>query len=966
VSGDLQAGTVGQALGAALVVQVNDRLANPIANATVNFSVTQGGGSVATASAITGANGQAQTLWTLGPSAPAQSAQAAVVGFGGSPVAFTATGAPASGHLVLMTAPSGSAPNRTAFATQPVVQLQNSHGDPVALAGVAVSVSLTSGGGTIGGSASATTTSAGAATFTNLSIIGAVGVRTLTFAAAGFTNATASVSLTAGAATTTSVSAGNNQSAGAGTAVATGPAVRVADQDGNGVPGTSVTFVVTAGGGSVSGATQTTASDGTATLGGWTLGPSAAVNRVEARVAGISAAVIEARSWTISPLSIALHSIGESQTVTAAVGDSTGTGSLTISAESRWLQEIAVADTASLKAGIVRATAPGSARVHVRAFGLDLGDVAVSVVPATPIVFSVQQPSWPKDPTLVVRGYEMNALPTGAVLVGGSPATKITADSAQFTANPGISSSTDCVLSVTDTVAVPGFTVLSKGTARRFTAVNAFAVGDTLTMQGGSFCLKLPPQVASYAIAQVDRSLMDRAVTTPQAYWDTVSSSSPYTFSASDQNVAATAAASAFRGASALSTLQRSNQLSVVPPDIRTVAAAASATDIWNQATPWAVGDLISTHGWDFSVDIPWRVMRIYPNNPNNFVLAISQADSALLWTPAVIAKLDSAFTFLLGSVGQSIYQTTFAGSPVPITSPGSGQYLVLLERRAQQGFAICNLTGGTGGSSTDLQIGSVLVGVLPANGQGGLGDPPASFVLETMAHEYAHSWDCMRTGTQSARWSIEGLADFVESEMQRLFMGLPVDGNLPIVIGRWNAPMPYSGQFQSGYGESSSFMQHLASRLTSLYGVPWEQARATVILGSSEGWYGQSSSAGPGLAARLRQIAGPQWEPVDARLDWILSLAADDRATGAAAKYNYAALFQTWRSVQGNSVGIPGGWAHFYRGAIVAGAGQSVSGTARADDNGYIIVDDPNGLGAALELKSSIGTLVWRVLRYH
>jgi len=876
---------------------------------------------------------------------------------------------PSATRLALMTAPSGSAPNRAAFATQPVVQLQDSRGNPVALAGVAVSVSVTSGGGSLGGSASATTASAGAATFTNLSITGTVGAHTLTFAAAGLTSATASVSLTAGATTTTSVSAGNNQSAGAGTPVAMAPAVRVSDQDGNGVPGATVSFVVTAGGGSVSGATQTTAGDGTATLGGWTLGPSAAVNRVEARVADINAAVIEARSWTISPSSIALHSIGESQSVTAALGDSTGTGSLTISAESRWLQEIAVADSASLKAGIVRATAPGSARVHVRAFGVDLGDVPVSVVPTAPIVFSVQQPGWPKDPTLVVRGYKMNALPTGAVLVGGSPATKLTADSAQFTATPGISSSTDCALSVTDTVAVPGFTVLSKWTARRFTAVQAFAVGDTLTMQGGSFCLKLPPQIASYAMAQVDRSLMDRAVTAREV-WDP--ESSPYTFSASDHNGLATAAASAPRPADAPRASGRSNQPSVLPLDIRTVAVAASATDIWHQATPWALGDLISTPGVDPSVNIPWRVMRIYPNN---VVLAISQADSALLWTPAVTAKLDSAFTFLLGSAGQSVYQTTFGGS-VPTTSPGSGQYLALLQRRAQQGFATCNFTGGgSAGAGTNMQIGSVLVGVLPADGQGGLGDdPPALFAMTAMAHEYAHSSDCMRTGWQGARWSVEGLAEFVGTEMHRLFSGLPADGNLALGVGMvppspagslytWWA-LPYIGQFQNGYGESASFMQHLAWRLNSSYGVPWEPARATVILGSSEGWYGQNSSAGPGLAARVRQIAGSQWEPVDARLDWILSLAADDRAIGAAATYRYAALLQAWQTLQAKVVFSQAGWS-FYRGTIVAGAGQSVSGAARADDNGYVIIDDPNGLGAALELKSSVGSMVWRVLRY-
>jgi hypothetical protein len=175
---------------------------------------------------------------------------------------------------------------------------------------------------------------------------------------------------------------------------------------------------------------------------------------------------------------------------------------------------------------------------------------------------------------------------------------------------------------------------------------------------------------------------------------------------------------------------------------------------------------------------------------------------------------------------------------------------------------------------------------------------------------------------------------------------------------------LPYIGQFQEGYSESASFMQHLAWRLHSLYGLSWEQARTTVILGSSEGWYGLSSSLGPGFVSRVRQIAGPQWEPVDARLEWILSLAADDRATGAAASYNYAPTFQTWRTLEAKLITNPAGWS-FYRGTVVAGAGQSVSGPARADDDGYIIINDPNGLGAALELKANVASMVWRVLRY-
>jgi len=60
--------------------------------------------------------------------------------------------------------------------------------------------------------------------------------------------------------------------------------VRVTDDDGDPVPGAVVNFMVTAGGGTLDGATATTGSDGLA-ANRWTLGPTSGVQRVEARLA---------------------------------------------------------------------------------------------------------------------------------------------------------------------------------------------------------------------------------------------------------------------------------------------------------------------------------------------------------------------------------------------------------------------------------------------------------------------------------------------------------------------------------------------------------------------------------------------------------------------------------------------------------------------------------------------------------
>jgi hypothetical protein len=72
---------------------------------------------------------------------------------------------------------------------------------------------------------------------------------------------------------TLSVTAGNNQSAMVGAVLPLAPAVTVLDAHGNPVEGTTVSFVVASGGGTVAGSSPVTDAQGVAILGGWTLGP---------------------------------------------------------------------------------------------------------------------------------------------------------------------------------------------------------------------------------------------------------------------------------------------------------------------------------------------------------------------------------------------------------------------------------------------------------------------------------------------------------------------------------------------------------------------------------------------------------------------------------------------------------------------------------------------------------------------
>jgi adhesin/invasin len=88
----------------------------------------------------------------------------------------------------------------------------------------------------------------------------------------------ATVTVTTGPPASIAINGGNNQTAAAGSAVSTDPSVIVKDAGGNPVANVDVTFAVASGGGSVSGATPKTNGSGIATVGSWTLGPTAGTN----------------------------------------------------------------------------------------------------------------------------------------------------------------------------------------------------------------------------------------------------------------------------------------------------------------------------------------------------------------------------------------------------------------------------------------------------------------------------------------------------------------------------------------------------------------------------------------------------------------------------------------------------------------------------------------------------------------
>lgn len=187
--GDEQTGEVQTALEDSLVVRAVDRFDNGVPGIEVTWEAADGG--VSPATIVTGADGRAATQRTLGGRPGSYRTEAAAGDLAGSPIEFTATGiAPPSPQLIVVTQPSATAPAGVPFGRQPVLQLQDAVGAPLARADVAVTVQIASGGGRLGGSTTARSSAEGVVRFQDLSILGQPGNRTLLFAAIDFTPAT--------------------------------------------------------------------------------------------------------------------------------------------------------------------------------------------------------------------------------------------------------------------------------------------------------------------------------------------------------------------------------------------------------------------------------------------------------------------------------------------------------------------------------------------------------------------------------------------------------------------------------------------------------------------------------------------------------------------------------------------------------------------------------------------------------
>ncbi|HUR94838.1 MAG TPA: Ig-like domain-containing protein [Gemmatimonadales bacterium] len=399
-SGNQQTATILAPAADSLVVVVKDRFGNPVPDMEVVWAA-EGGGEVSPASTVTGNNGRAAAQRVLGAQPGSYGTTAVATALPEDVVSFSTTAVAA--RLVLVTQPGATASSGAVIDPQPVLQLQDPAGSALPRAGVSVTVQIASGEGSLRGGTTQLSDATGAVTFSDLSIVGSPGARTLIFAASGYAPATSSpVSLGVGAPAAVAIAGGNDQTAAVGTAVSAPPAVVVRDAGGTPVAGVAVAFAVASGGGAVTGGSATTGADGVATAGSWTLGETLGANTLTAtvqadRVSGNP--VTFSATATPGPASSGRSTVAAAPATIAASGGSSGSGITVIVRDSRGnpltgqtvslsatgpgvsLTQPGPTDASGTTTGRFSATGSGPHVVSATTSGVDLGSATVQVTP---------------------------------------------------------------------------------------------------------------------------------------------------------------------------------------------------------------------------------------------------------------------------------------------------------------------------------------------------------------------------------------------------------------------------------------------------------------------------------------------------------------------------------------------------------------------------------------------------------
>ena len=297
--GDEQSGRVGEALADSLVVEVLDIGDRPVPGATVVIELA--GGTAEPDTVTTDQLGLASAQITLGNLVGATTGAARVI----EPVtvdtvqaSFTVTAVASTANgLAGVSGDAQTGAVGTQLAEPLVVEVTDAFGNPIG--GVTITWSA-EGGGSV--SAPSTVTDTEGRTSVTRTLGPAAGPQTTLASAEGLAGSPVVFNHTAiaGSASGVVIVSGNGQTAAPGATLPEPLVVQVVDEGANPVVGAAVTWVVTAGGGTLDPATGPTDESGRAST-TWTLGSSAGANTAQAIVSGVGQAVFTATAAVGTP-----------------------------------------------------------------------------------------------------------------------------------------------------------------------------------------------------------------------------------------------------------------------------------------------------------------------------------------------------------------------------------------------------------------------------------------------------------------------------------------------------------------------------------------------------------------------------------------------------------------------------------------------------------------------------------------
>jgi alpha-tubulin suppressor-like RCC1 family protein len=274
--------TVGMMLKDTLAVAVRDSFNNAIPNVVVTFTPAAGSGTISLLDTKTDTAGRLRARWTLGNTLGTQTVSASVAGLG-TPVTFTANAIGAG--VVSVRAASGDAQTGSVGSqlTQPlVVQAIDGKGNPIA--GAVINFGTVLGGGSL--SKAVDTTDAQGLARTRLTLGTLTGTNTVSATSGNGKTTTLTARAVATAPKSLSLVNGNNGQDTVRATLKDTLIVAVRDSFNNAIPGITIAWTVTSGGGSVTVLTQPTDSAGRARA-LWTLGTAMGANTLTASAAGL-------------------------------------------------------------------------------------------------------------------------------------------------------------------------------------------------------------------------------------------------------------------------------------------------------------------------------------------------------------------------------------------------------------------------------------------------------------------------------------------------------------------------------------------------------------------------------------------------------------------------------------------------------------------------------------------------------